>query len=735
MYEPTLESLRRHETPQWFEDAKLGVFLHMGPYSVPAWAPVEGWPAGSDYAEWYWKELNRPGSPTRERHREVYGEHVEYDDFLHAWKAERFDPAEVHALIEAGGARYYVFGAKHHDGVALWDSAVTDRTSVRYGPRRDLVAEVVAATPPGMRVGLYYSIPEWYHPRMPAIGGGWFGAGPPRNAFTGEPVPYTGYRPVEDYVRDHQLPQLLELADRFDPDLMWADIGLGGVNDSHAFMAHYFNRRPDVAVNNRFGNGVYDFTTPEYSVEPVIRPGKWEACRGVGRSFGHNAAEGPQHHLTGAELIRLFADVVSKNGNLLLNLGPAADGTVPELQRRPLLELGAWLAVHGEAMYGSAPWSRPDDPLASVPVRFTTQPHAFYVTTLGDPAGELRLRAPVPVETGEHGTRTEIVLLGHGPAGWRLDGEELVVEVPSGLPPAPARTFRLARPGYDPVSAILLGVTVTAEPVRPGEAAEVTVTLANRGETHAPAGRVTCGPADLATPALAPHTRHRLSLTVPFADVIRVQVTSGAERFGAAMAVVELGDSLPVRLPYDNVGAVAGRETQAGPEVARHMEQDTGAVGEPVPGEPGFTGTGGTYPAELLPPPGPFHSRRVRFEWPRHAPGRPDNLLATGPEVAIPEGARLHLLASAYGRWKPVEARLTVRTRSGDRHEHTLLVGDWRNPAADPIALHLPYVHSPRGEREPDGFVYHHTVPLPPGARSFTLTGDNVHVWAVTVET
>ncbi|WP_327091534.1 alpha-L-fucosidase [Nonomuraea sp. NBC_01738] len=727
MYEPVRESLRRHEAPQWFEDAKFGVFVHMGPYSVPAWAPVEGWPAGSAYAEWYWKELNRPGSPTRERHRELYGEAHEYDDFLRDWKAAEFSAPGLVELILAGGARYYVFGAKHHDGVALWDTATTGRNSVALGPGRDFVAEMITATPPGLRAGLYYSLPEWFHPRMPEIGGGWFGDGPPRNAFTGEPVPYTGYRPIADYVRDHQLPQLKELADRFAPDVMWADIGLGGVNAGDEFLAHYFNLRPEGTVNNRFGNGVYDFTTPEYSVEPDIKPEKWEASRGVGRSYGFNAAEGPAEHLMAAELIHCFVDVVSKNGNLLLNLGPTGSGAIPPLQSAPLLALGAWLRVNGEAMYGSAHWDRADDPAANAAVRFTTQPHAFYVTALErPPGGTLILRAPVPVADGD-----TVTLLGHGPVGWTRDEDGVRLEFPAGVPDAAAHTFRVAAPGYDPATAPLLGVRVTAPPVAPGEAAELTVTLANRGELPIPSGELLAGGlVRMATPALEPHSRVRLPVRLPVGEgPVPVTVRAGGTEFTGGCELWALGESVPVALPYDNEGAAGARAVMDGPAVARgDVEWDVRETG----GTGGFTGDGGTYPAEHLPPPGAFSSGRIVFRWPER--DGPDNMTARGQRVAIPRGRRLHLLASAYGRWKPVDALLTVVTEAGDEHGHRLRVGDWRNPAADPIAVHLPFVRSPRGEPEPDGFVFHHTVALPQDAVAFLIEGTNVHIWAASVE-
>ncbi|NUR84599.1 MAG: alpha-L-fucosidase, partial [Nonomuraea sp.] len=345
-YEPTYESLARHQVPQWFEDAKLGIFVTWNASSVPAYAPV------GKYAEWYWKRLQDGVGDWRQHHLDTYGQNVVYDDFLKQWKAEKFDPRSWLELFRDGGAKYYTLVTKHHDGVALWDTRTTDRNTVKYGPHRDIVKELAQYDRSyGLKRGYYYSMPEWFHPNMPKIGGGWFGGTPPKNWFTGEDVPYTGYKPIGDYVRDHQYPQLKELIDQYSPDLIWCDIGLGNVNDSTHLNAYYFNRAAargqDVAVNNRCGTNVpYDFTTPEYSVEPDIKTAKWEASRGIGFSYGSNAQEKPEDYLTADALIDSFVDIVSKNGNLLLNVGPKADGTIDATQAQRVRELGAWLKVN-----------------------------------------------------------------------------------------------------------------------------------------------------------------------------------------------------------------------------------------------------------------------------------------------------------------------------------------------------------------------------------------------------
>jgi len=438
-YTPDPASLARHQVPRWFEDAKLGFFIHWGPYSVPAYAPPSD---GIGYAEWYWSELNRPGSPTQQHQRDVYGEEFPYDRFIEQWKAERFDPDAWLRLFEQGGAKYFVQVTKHHDGVALFDTATTGRDTVELGPHRDFVRELFDAAERGdygLKRGLYYSLPEWFHPLDTT-----FAQGPPRNPFTGEPVPYTGYTPISSYVDEHQYPQMLELIDHYDPDILWCDIG--GANRSNEVMAHFFNQaknRPDpkeVTVDNRCGNGIYDFTTPEYSVEPDINPAKWEATRGLGRSFGYNAEEGPDDYLSANELIDSFVDIVSKNGNLLLNLGPKADGTIPEIQAERVRALGEWLDVNGEAIYGSRYWRQAEDDDTNVPVRYTVNGESLYATALEWPGRELRLGADIAVERS-----TRITLLGAGskPLRWRQEDGALVVSMP-----AEGETATTARHAY-----------------------------------------------------------------------------------------------------------------------------------------------------------------------------------------------------------------------------------------------------------------------------------------------
>ncbi|MFI1395731.1 alpha-L-fucosidase [Streptomyces sp. NPDC020681] len=420
-YQPTDASLNTHQAPYWFQDVKFGIFIHWGVYSVPAWAPV-----GKQYAEWYWNHMQDPNNPTYAHHRQTYGESFAYDDFIPRFKAERFDPRAWVELFRDAGAQYHVLTSKHHEGFALWDTKVSDRNSVKMGPKRDLIKELFDASrryAPELHRGLYFSMPEWFNPDNP-----WMGHAP-RNPYTLEPVPYTGHRPG-DYIKDLQAPQMLELIHGYDPEVLWCDIG--GVNDSHRVLAEYFNHaknraRPiEVTVNNRSGIGPHDFTTPEYTTYDSIVTDKWESSRGLDPfSYGYNAATPDDRYMTTEEVVHSLVDIVSKNGNFLLDIGPRADGTIPEIMERRLRETGEWLKVNGEAIYSTTYWARM--PQLGEDLRFTVRPDkAFYIHSLAEPGPTLTVEAPVPVRPGD-----KVTMLGYDrPLNWRTTGGKLVIDVP-----------------------------------------------------------------------------------------------------------------------------------------------------------------------------------------------------------------------------------------------------------------------------------------------------------------
>jgi alpha-L-fucosidase len=429
-YRPTDESLEQHQTPDWYDAAKFGIFIHYGLYSIPAWAPV-----GGVYAEWYWHSMYAKGSPTYQHQLQTYGPNSTYDDFIPQFTARKFNPRALVETIKDAGARYFVFVAKHHDGFSLFRTTRSHRNSVDMGPHKDLVGLLFYAArryAPQIHPGVYYSLPEWFNPAFPGTRrrADLFPGGPPKQFVTGEQVPYTGYTNVRNYVHDFQAPQMRELIDQYHPDILWCDIG--GPNDSLKVIAHFYNTAAagphprGVAVDNRCGVRNHDFTTPEQRVYDSSMQAKWETSRGLDpHSYGYNAATPRSAYATPQALIAELVDVVSKNGNFLLDIGPRADGSIPSIMRRRLHQIGSWLHANGEAIYGTVPWWRMS---GDGDMRFTLRPNkAFYVTSLTPLASRVVVEAPVPIHSGNH-----VRLLGwHGPAlTWFHQDGRLVILVP-----------------------------------------------------------------------------------------------------------------------------------------------------------------------------------------------------------------------------------------------------------------------------------------------------------------
>lgn len=445
-YRPTDESLEQHQSPTWYDAAKFGIFIHYGLYSIPAWAPV-----GGVYAEWYWHSMYDQGSPTYQHQLHTYGPNSRYDDFIPRFTAKQFKPRALVELMQAAGARYFVFVAKHHDGFSLFRTAESRRNSVDMGPHRDLVRLLFHAArryTPHLHPGVYYSLPEWYNPAFQGTRRhtDHFPGGPPKQFVTGKRLPYTGYTAVRDYVHDFQAPQMKELIDQYHPDILWCDIG--GPNDSLDVIAHFYNTAAagahprGVAVDNRCGVSPHDFTTPEQRVYDSALQAKWETSRGIDpHSYGYNAATPRHAYATPQALVTELVDVVSKNGNFLLDIGPRADGSIPIVMRRRLRQIGSWLRTNGEAIYDTVPWWRM---AGTGNLRFTLRPNrAFYITSLTPLPSRVVVDAPVPIRPGNR-----ITLLGwHGPAlKWTHSADRLVIIVP----PAAQRsghyawTFKLA---------------------------------------------------------------------------------------------------------------------------------------------------------------------------------------------------------------------------------------------------------------------------------------------------
>jgi alpha-L-fucosidase len=438
-YEPTLASLNQHPLPQWYADAKLGIFVHWGLYSVPGWAPLShpehdfrnvDYIKNNPYAEWYYNVMRIDGSPTQAYHREHYGADYNYYNFAPVFDQEsaKWKPQQWARIFRDAGARYVVLTTKHHEGFTLWPSSTPNPTLPidRQHARRDIVGELTnAVRNQGMRMGLYYS-------------GGYdwtFVPGPIR-----EPAHYQTVKPQSEAYGKYADAQIRELIVRYHPAVLWNDIDWPKSGHPLQIMADYYNAVPDGVIDDRFGVKHSDFTSPEYKKVDQIQTGKWEECRGLGRSFGYNRAEGEAETIAPDALIYLLADIVSKNGNLLLDVGPEADGTIPPVQMERLRALGTWLHQNGDAIYGTQSWTRATGESAEgISVRFTQKNNSLYAILLGTPKGPEVTLLGVTAKPG-----TALRLLGYPqPLKWSAEGENLKVELPQSLPGQYAYVLRL----------------------------------------------------------------------------------------------------------------------------------------------------------------------------------------------------------------------------------------------------------------------------------------------------
>jgi len=403
-FDATWESLDSRENPKWFHDAKFGIFIHWGVYSVPSWSPKDR------YAEWYWHAMQDKNGETWKFHVKTYGESFHYQDFAPMFKAELFDPDQWADIFVRSGAKYVVLTSKHHDGFCLWPSAEAyNWNAVDVGPHRDLLGDLTEAVRKrGLRMGYYYSLYEWFHPL---------------------------YRTdVDRYVREHMLPQLRDLVTRYKPDILWGDGQWEHPSETWRtpeFLAWLFNEAglPEIVINDRWGKETSNrhggFATPEYGHAPkgrLMDLGRFEECQGMGRSFGYNRNEAAEDYRSSTELIHLLIDNVSRGGNLLLDIGPSADGRIPDIMQQRLLDIGAWLQVNGEAIYESDRWT--DAPTIEN-VRFTRKGDAIYALCLRWQQTPLAVTFPAEVRS------VTVSLLGYnGPVSARVDGTKVIIEPP-----------------------------------------------------------------------------------------------------------------------------------------------------------------------------------------------------------------------------------------------------------------------------------------------------------------
>jgi len=478
VYEPTRESLETHPTPDWFRDAKFGIFIHWGVYAVPA------------YHEWYVVFMspksgfgrNLGGPPytaaqgdlsdsvfnanirqeANRYHRENFGVDFAYDEFIPMFKAENYDPASWAELFREAGAKYVVMTAKHGDEFALWPSKYTERNAMDMGPHRDLAGDLAKEVRSrGMKMGFYHNTTYSF---------------------------WDERYPDKEWV-EYMNNSIKELVDLYQPDVLWGDVFVGPVRDengkplgadhwnSKEVISYFYNhsKNPDeVLTNDRWdleiteagvtskkplskhvnaqrakswniesASYLGDFQTPERRNIAGILDMPWEICDALDpTSWGYNKRLPDDEYMTPNEIVDYLSDIVSKGGNLLINIGPKADGTIPEVMQNCLREIGSWLSVNGEAIYDTDPWSeygegpsigeagfssRERHRFQAGDVRYTRKGNNLYVIMLEWPSEEISLTSLKDIDV------QKASLLGSNEKiEWNKSGKVVTISLPPG---------------------------------------------------------------------------------------------------------------------------------------------------------------------------------------------------------------------------------------------------------------------------------------------------------------
>ena len=453
-YEATWNSLKKYQVPDWFRDVKFGIFIHWGIYSVPAFG-----------SEWYPREMYRKGTKEFEHHIKTYGaqDKFGYKDFIPMFKAEKFNAAQWVNLFKKSGAKYIVPVAEHHDGFPMYKTALTKWNAAEMGPHRDVLGELAAEIKKqGLIFGLSsHRIEHWFFMN----GGRQFESDvlDPANASLYGPAREENETPSPEYMNDWLL-RCTELVDNYQPQLFWFDWWIEQpAMDPYrkSFAAWYYNKglswNKGVVINYK------NISFPDESAVLDLERGKlagirklaWQTDDAIGnKSWGYaegNTFKSAQYVITN------LIDIVSKNGNLLLNIGPRSDGTITDEETKTLLGTGKWLDVNGEAIYSTRPWkiygegptesasgsfSDQKKPYTSKDMRFTVKGETLYAIAMGQPIENTMINA-LGLKAG-NGTIASIDLVGSTEKiSWKQETTVLVIKPSKTYPSENAVVYKI----------------------------------------------------------------------------------------------------------------------------------------------------------------------------------------------------------------------------------------------------------------------------------------------------
>jgi alpha-L-fucosidase len=452
-FQPTWDSLTQYKIPEWYTDAKFGIFIHWGIYSVPA-----------HDREWYPRLMYLRDNPVFEWHRQHWGPQsmFGYKDFVPMFTAARWNPDEWVELFRRAGAKYVVPVGEHHDGFPMYDCMLSDWTAAKMGPRRDVVGELGRAIRnQGLKFGVsshrafhwsYYTFADDFDTTNPLYAG-LYGPIHAPTPFVKSSIREMSQTVSAQFLQDW-FARTVGIVDQYQPDLMWFDFGFESPEfeaSRKQFAAYYYNQQAKwsrgVVIN--YKHDAYPEDAAVLDIErgflDKTRSRFWQTDTSVGRkSWGYISNE---EYKSADEIVDELVDIVSKNGCLLLNVGPKPDGTIPDEAKNILLAIGRWLEVNGKAIYGTRPWKvYGEGPtkrtsgyfseshmkgFTGQDIRFTTDGSSLYVIALAWPGRELSVKSLAASANIASQKIADVKLLGYdGNLKWKQSDESMTVEMP-----------------------------------------------------------------------------------------------------------------------------------------------------------------------------------------------------------------------------------------------------------------------------------------------------------------